>query len=45
LGLSYVVCPGRDLWKSLVGVVEVETCRVAAPIGVLYSGRMSGGVR
>jgi hypothetical protein len=29
LGLSYLVCLGRDLWRELVSVVEAETWSVA----------------
>jgi hypothetical protein len=29
LGLGYVVCLGRDLWRELVAVLEAETCRTA----------------
>jgi hypothetical protein len=29
LGLSYLVCLGRDLWKELIAVVEAETWETA----------------
>jgi hypothetical protein len=41
LGVSYLVCLGRDLWKELIAVVEGETW-AAAPTAVEPAGEAEG---